>query len=143
MSIDKELIKNKLQKLDDHLMRIENMHFSEEELVNNTDYQDLITFRLLQSVEICIDIASHLIAELKLTKPDNARSSFEVLSGNKIISSELADKLAYAVSFRNLAVHGYEHFDFKRLFHDYHEDINDIKEFMKATAIFIEKYTNA
>lgn len=138
MSIDKQLILEKISKIDEYIERIENMHFNEDQFMENVDYQDLITFRLQQTVEVAIDIASHLIASLSLEKPEIARSSFEVLAKHHIINEELAKRLGSAVSFRNLAVHGYEKFDFKALFHDYKDDLKDLKEFVGAVVVFIE-----
>lgn len=132
MPIDKILIKEKLNKVNQYLERIENMHFSEDQFLENTDYQDLLTFRLQQAVETCIDIATHIISSLNLEKPETARSSFEVLAKHKIITKDLAQDLTFAVSFRNLAVHGYEKFDFKRLFYDYKKDLVDLKRFITA-----------
>lgn len=140
MSIDKTLVQQKISKIDEYIERIENMHFSEDQFIENVDYQDLLTFRLQQAVEVCIDIVTHIISSLHLQKPDTARSSFAVLSSHKIITNELAHGLALAVSFRNLAVHGYDQFDFKQLFYDYKKDITDIKEFVGQILFFLKNH---
>lgn len=138
MKIDKVLLEQKLEKLDEYIERIENMHFSEDQFVENVDYQDLLTFRLQQAVEICIDVATHIISSLRLQKPDTARSSFAVLSSHQIITKKLADGLMLAVSFRNLAVHGYEQFDFKQVFYDYKKDVAYLKEFTAQILLFLK-----
>lgn len=130
MSIDKNLVQEKLQKINEYLKRIENMNFSEDQFLENVDYQDLLTFRLQQAIEISIEIATHIISSLELEKPETARSSFEVLSKHKIISDELAKKMMLAVSFRNIVVHKYEDFDFSQVFRDYKEDIDCLKNFV-------------
>lgn len=139
MPIDRALIKEKLEKIDQYIERIENMHFSENQFLENVDIQDLLTFRLQQAVEICIDTATQIISALNLEKPETARSSFDVLAQHKIIDKDLAGRLSFAVSFRNLAVHGYEKFDFKRLFFDYKDDLKDLKHFISKIIEFIEK----
>ncbi len=139
MPIDKSLISEKLQKIDDYIGRIENMHFSEDQFLENIDYQDLLTFRLQQAVELCVDITTHIIAALKLEKPETARSSFEVLVGHDILNKELADKMMLAVSFRNIAVHGYEDFDFKQLFGDYKQDLESLKSFVAKILKYLEE----
>lgn len=138
MPIDKQLILEKLSKIDEYVERIKNMHFGEDQFLKSVDYQDLITFRLQQAVEISIDIATHLIAALNLEKPETARSSFEVLAKHQIINEELAKNLSSAVSFRNLAVHGYEKFDFRQLFYDYKDDLKDLKQFIKRIIAFLD-----
>lgn len=139
MPIDKPLIQNKLAQLDVYIKRIDKVHLEEKQLMEDVDQQDLLTFRLLQTVEICLDIATHIIAALDLEKPETARGSFEVLAKNGVIAGELANKLSHAVSFRNLAVHAYEGFDFQRLFADYKKDILDLKEFVKEIIVFLDK----
>lgn len=130
MPIDKNLVQEKLQKINEYLKRIETMNFSEDQFLENVDYQDLLTFRLQQVVEISIEIATHIISSLELEKPETARSSFEVLSKHKIISDKLAKKMMLAVSFRNIVVHKYEDFDFSQVFRDYKEDIECMKDFV-------------
>lgn len=130
MPIDKNLVQEKLQKINEYLKRIENMNFSEDQFLENVDYQDLLTFRLQQAIEISVEIATHIISSLELEKPETARSSFEVLSKHKIISDELAKKMMLAVSFRNIVVHKYEDFDFSQVFRDYKEDIDCLKNFV-------------
>jgi len=130
MAVDKNLIQEKLQKIDQYIKRIEAMDFSEDQFLKNVDYQDLLTFRLQQAVEVSIEIATHLISSLALEKPETARSSFEVLAKNKIISDDLAQKMMLAVSFRNIVVHKYEEFDFKQVFRDYKEDVDCLKNFV-------------
>lgn len=139
MTLDKPLIQTKLHQLDDYLNRIERTDIEEQQFLQDVDQQDLLTFRLLQAVEICLDITTHIIAAHQLEKPATARSSFEVLAKHGIIREDLAQKLAYAVSFRNLAVHAYEGFDFKRLFAEYKNDLSDLKAFTKEIIVFLEK----
>ena len=130
MPIDKNLIQEKLQKISEYIKRIEGMDFSENQFLENVDYQDLLTFRLQQVVEIAIDIATHIISTLELEKPETARSSFEVLAKHKIISDDLSKKMMLAVSFRNIVVHKYEDFDFNQVFRDYKIDIDNLKVFI-------------
>lgn len=130
MPVDKNLIQEKLQKINEYIKRIETMHFSEDQFLENIDYQDLLAFRLQQAVEIAIEIATHIISSLNLEKPETARASFEVLVKHKIISDDLSKKMMLAVSFRNIVVHKYQDFDFNQVFRDYKEDIGGLKIFM-------------
>jgi len=41
MPIDKNLIQEKLQKISEYIKRIETMDFSEDQFLENVDYQDL------------------------------------------------------------------------------------------------------
>ena len=138
MPIDKNLIQEKLQKISEYIKRIETMDFSEDQFLENVDYQDLLTFRLQQAVEISIEIATHIISSLELEKPETARSSFEVLVKNKIISDDISKKMMLAVSFRNIVVHKYEDFDFNQVFRDYKDDIDGLKIFIGEIIKYLE-----
>lgn len=137
MSVDKNLIKEKLQKIDEFIKRIEAMDFSEDQFLENVDYQDLITFRLQQAVEISIEIATHIISSSNFNKPETARSSFKVLEKNKIISKDLSEKLMLAASFRNIVVHKYEDIDFTQVFRDYKEDLKSLKTFVSEIVKYL------
>lgn len=139
MPIDKPLIKEKLERINSYIQRIEEMDLSEDQFLTNVDHQDLLTFRLQQAVETAIDVASHIISASNLEKPETARSSFEVLAQKKIISKKIADNLTFAVSFRNLAVHGYDKFDFKKLFYDYKKDLKDLKSFIEEILDYLKR----
>ncbi len=139
MAINHQLLVQKISQLGEIIRRIENMDFTLEELENISDLQDLLTFRLIQGVEIAIDIATHLIAGLGLKVPESAASSFDVLAQEKIISKKLAKSLRQAVGFRNLAVHRYADLDFRLVYHDYHQDLNDLRQFVTAISQYLEK----
>ena len=141
MPVNKTLLTQKLSQLEEIIRRIERMEFTLAELESTPDIQDLLTFRLIQGVEIAIDIATHLIAALGLKVPENAASSFEVLAQKKIIVRSLAKSLQQAVGFRNLAVHRYTDLDFRRLYHDYRQDLNDLREFVRQISRYLQDFS--
>ncbi len=141
MAIDRELILKKLDFLKDFIRRIENMDFDETGLVENVDVQHLLSFRLQQAVETAIDIATHLISGLTLPRQETAKDAFELLGREKIIPKELAKNMALAGNFRNLVVHGYQKIDFKRLYYDYKDDLNDLRLFAKEINEFLKTKT--
>lgn len=138
MPIDKELIVKKLDFLNAHLSAVERMDFIEDTFIENADIHDLVTFRLQQAVETCIDIAVHIISELDIPRKETAKDAFLLLGEQKIITKELAGKLGKAADFRNRVVHGYNNFDFRILFRDYKDDIADLRAFGKQILQHIE-----
>lgn len=139
MAIDKELIKKKLNFLDYQLSKIERMELDENEFVENADVHDLITFRLQQSVETSIDIATHIIASLSLERKERAKDAFLLIGKEKIIEKDLALRMGKAADFRNRVVHGYNDFDFSLLFKDYKKDVADLREFGAQILEYLEK----
>jgi len=85
MSLDKQVIKRLLARLLDFLTRLERMEFSLAELQSNRDIQDLISFRLQEAVEVSLDIAMHIVANLRLGSPETGRDVFTDLAAGKII----------------------------------------------------------
>ncbi len=139
MTIDKDLIKKKLSFLDYQLSRIEEMNLDKKEFIENADIHDLITFRLQQSVETCIDIATHIIAALNLERKERAKDAFILLGFEKIIKHDLALRMGKAADFRNRVVHGYNDFDFSLLFKDYKKDIGDLRDFGGQILDYLQK----
>lgn len=139
MAINKDLVVKKLDFLNEEIKRIENMSFDEQTLFENIDVQDLLTFRLQQAIETCVDIATRIIAGLNLPRKETAKDAFLLLGKEKIINKDLADEMGKAANFRNRVVHGYNDFDFSLLFKDYKGDLKDLKNFGAEILRFLER----
>lgn len=138
MPISKSLVSKKLDFLNDQISKIENMSFDEAGFVEDVDIHDLLTFRLQQAVETCIDIATHIIAQLDSPQKETAKDAFLYLGERKITNKELSEKMGKAADFRNRVVHGYNDFDFRLLFKDYKNNIKDLKEFGAEIVKYLE-----
>ena len=141
MVIKRELIEKKLYNLKNFLKKIEAMDFGLQKLIEDQDTQDLLVFRFQQAVEICVDIATHIIAGLDLPRKETAKDAVILLGNEKIISEDLASRLGEAVDFRNIVVHHYDDdvFDFEMLFEDYEDNLNDLRQFAREVFTFLEK----
>lgn len=138
MPISKSLVSKKLDFLNDQLTKIENMSFDEVGFVENVDIHDLVTFRLQQAVETCIDIATHIIAQFDTIQRETAKDAFLYLGESKIINKGLSGRMGKAADFRNRVVHGYNDFDFRLLFKDYKDNIKDLKDFGAEIVKYLE-----
>ena len=139
MNVNKELLSKKLSFLNEQISKIENMDFEEQDLLEDQDIQDLLTFRMQQAVETCIDISTHIIASLNLSRQETAKDAFLLLGKENIIEKGIAGKMGKAADFRNRVVHGYNNFDYLILFKDYKEDLEDLKIFASQILSFLEK----
>lgn len=138
MAIERDLISKKLDFLNQEIDAIEKMEFDEQSFVENEDTHDLVTFRLQQAIETCIDIATHLISALNLPRKETAKDAFVLLGEKSIIKKDLALKMGLAADFRNRVVHGYNNFDFRLLFKDYREDLDDLKSYGKQILFYLD-----
>ena len=82
-----------------------------EILLRDFDLQDILALNLSRAVQLCVDIGTHLIADLEVPPPDTMGKTFDTLSEAGVIDEALATRLKKAVGFRNIAVHDYEAVD--------------------------------
>ncbi|WP_026368730.1 type VII toxin-antitoxin system HepT family RNase toxin [Aminiphilus circumscriptus] len=116
--MDRDLVLVKLESLRRCIDRIElKRPKSASELKNDLDAQDIIALNLQRSVQICVDIAAHILSEEpKAPVPSSMAGSFEGLLGLGILSEELALRMKKAVGFRNIAIHEYKSVDWNVVF---------------------------
>ncbi|MBC8387423.1 MAG: DUF86 domain-containing protein [Actinobacteria bacterium] len=126
---EQKALQKLLEQLEEHLLTIDQMSFTLEELLSSIDIQHLIERRLQLSIEICIDIASHIAAEKKLPGRERAADVFLLLGKHKIIDEKLAEKLAKAVGFRNILIHEYAKINHHMVYHYYKQDLDDLRKF--------------
>ncbi|MEK7521299.1 MAG: DUF86 domain-containing protein [Patescibacteria group bacterium] len=138
MPANLSLVSKKLDFLNDQIRKIEQMTFTKESFVQNPDIHDLVVFRLQQAVETCIDIATHIIAQLDVPQKETAKDAFLFLGEKGFVDLELAKRMGKAADFRNRVVHGYNDFDFNLLFEDYKENLNDLRTFGAQILKFLE-----
>lgn len=144
MVLDRQVLSYKLSKLKEFIRRIEEMEFTAEKFNADVDIQDLLTFRLVQCVEIAIDIATHIIAALNLPRKETAKEAFLFLGQGGILSKKTALALSKAAGFRNLAAHEYDEatFNVGEVFKDYKNNVKELKLFSAEIVKFTEKKTS-
>lgn len=80
-------------------------------LAADVDAQDVIVLNLSRSVQLCVDIALHLLAAKSLPAPQTMGGAFDALAVAGLLTSDIAMQMRQAVGFRNLAVHSYDAID--------------------------------
>lgn len=103
--MDQQVIEEKLEALRRAVKRIEDKcPNTPEGLKSSLDLQDIIAANLIRAVQLCVDIAAHIIAGTSVPAPGTMGESFERLVDLSVIERPLADRLRKAVGFRNIAV---------------------------------------
>ena len=106
--MDKDVINRKLESLRHCIARITSkMPIAREVLQSNYDLQDIIALNLERAVQICVDIAAHVISETEMPPPSTMAEGFARLAELQILPLQLAESLQKAVAFRNILVHNY------------------------------------
>ncbi len=133
-----DIIINKVQSIQRCVQR------AREEYTNagdsfDTDYtrQDAAILNILRACEQVIDLANHIIKTHHMGIPTSTVESFALLARKKVIDSELAERLADMVQFRNKVVHEYQRIKIAIVNEVLNEGINDLLEFAEK----IRKYS--
>jgi uncharacterized protein YutE (UPF0331/DUF86 family) len=103
-----------------------------EDLLQDIDAQDIIALNLERSVQLCVDIANHILSSLDDAPAMSMSESFERLSEKGIIQEELGRNLKKAVGFRNLSVHAYDKIDWQLVWNILEGDLNDLVRFLQC-----------
>lgn len=103
------VLEQKLESLRRCVMRIKSKRLdSVEALTNDPDAQDILVLNISRAVQLCVDIASHIISTSPEPMPNTMGETFMTLVKLGIIEDELANRMKRSVGFRNIAVHNYE-----------------------------------
>jgi uncharacterized protein YutE (UPF0331/DUF86 family) len=106
--MDKDVINRKLESLRRCIARITSkMPITREALRSSYDLQDIIALNLERAVQICVDIAAHVMSETEMPPPSTMAEGFVRLAELQILPLQLAESLQKAVAFRNILVHNY------------------------------------
>lgn len=128
--MDRPVIEQKLESLRRCLKRIQDKcPENAAQLALDLDAQDILALNLTRAIQLCVDIAAHLISTLEIPAPNTMGQSFEVLVGAGLLPVELAGRLKKAVGFRNIAVHNYEAINWEVVFAICQHHLGDFKDF--------------
>lgn len=130
--MDRALITDKLESLRRCVRRVEEKRVSTvEALRDDWDTQDILSVNLTRAVQICVDVAAHLVAETDRPSPDTMAEAFDHLHDMGVLAGDLADRLKGAVGFRNVAIHAYRDIDWRIVHTITHERLDDFRQFAR------------
>jgi len=108
-----DIVFNKKERMERCILQINKYYSMNQESLFEDDYfkQDAIGINLQRLCELTIDLANHIVKKYKLGLPKESKTSFEILSREKIIPEELAKEMIGMIGFRNILVHEYQKVD--------------------------------
>lgn len=128
--MDRQIVEQKLESLRRCLLRIEaKCPASAALLATDLDAQDIVSLNLTRAVQLCVDLAAHVIASREVPAPDTMGQAFDVLHAEGLMPVELANRLKQAVGFRNLAVHNYDVIDWGIVHDICQHHLGDFREY--------------
>lgn len=131
--MDRDVVMAKLESLHRCVQRLEEKGVvTAAALADDVDRQDILAVNLERAVQICVDIAAHVIAERGGPAPRTMSETFGILGRMDFIDPDTATRLQRAVGFRNLAVHQYDRIDWLRVHQMLRDGLPDFRTFAAA-----------
>lgn len=131
--VDPEGISKRLERLDELVEELERVRAEGRDAYRADLKTRLAADHAIQiSVQVCLDVGAHLVAELGLHTPDDYRGVFDSLRAGGL-DGGLADRLEDAAGMRNVLVHGYLDVDEKIVWGAL-ERLDDLRQFAAFAA---------
>lgn len=138
--VDELLIGRKLAEVDIYLNQVR--EFSKVSVPGyRSDWRtQRIVERTLQIlIEVCIDIANHIISDQGMRLPTGYVDTFAVLGENRVLSKSLSRTMEKMTKFRNVVVHQYEKIDPSIVVSILHKNLDDFEKYKRAIIKYLSK----
>ncbi len=137
--VDRTLILRKLSAMEEYLGQItEYRSISTGQYEKDWRSQRIIERTLQMMVETCIDIAGHIIADMKFRVPISYADSFHVLAENEIVDDSLSGSLEKMAKFRNVVVHDYDRVDAEIVIGILRKNLDDFTKYKDSVVNFLK-----
>lgn len=138
--MDREVIAAKLESLRRCCERVRaKCPATADLLLVDVDTQDILALNLSRAVQLCVDLAAHLVAGTNALPPATMGQCFDLLADSGAIPADLAQRMKRAVGFRNIAVHNYEAINWHVVHSIATRHLDDFREFAES----VEKVAGA
>jgi uncharacterized protein YutE (UPF0331/DUF86 family) len=129
--VNSSLVLKKIAHVRHNLSRVkEKSKISLEALENDLDTQDIILHNLQLTIQGCIDIGAHIIADEGWGVAGSVNETFYTLNDKGVLSLALREKMVSMVGFRNIIVHEYEEISLEIVHNITQKHLSDIDEFL-------------
>lgn len=133
--MDRRVVAEKLESLRRCVRRVEAKRpASAEALARDVDLQDIVSLNLTRAVQVSVDLAAHLAADLDVPAPETMADAFRALEDAGVLGADVAARMRAAVGFRNVAVHAYQSIDWAIVFAIAETHLDDFRAFARAVS---------
>jgi len=137
--IDKETISAKFDIIERDMEFLnEFKEMDEDDFLNNFKNIQSAKYSLLEIIEACIDISTHIVAAKMFGRIEEYREIFHMLGQRRVLDKDLAIRLEDMAGFRNLLVHRYGNIDNLRVLDIIKNDLDDVLLFEKEILQYLE-----
>lgn len=135
---DRPLLLRKLADLDRHRRELSEFEGVDvEAYARDWKVQRIVERTLQMMVEICADIAGHIIAQEGLRVPASVADSFRSLAEGGALPAELLPRMERMAGFRNVVVHQYDAVDGAIVVAILRGHLGDFEQFRDAIVAFL------
>lgn len=140
--VDRDLLAAKLTELADRVARVRSrVPGDPKALSDDRDALDLVAFNLMLSVQICADIAGHIIADEGWPAARTLAEGFTRLEERQLLSRDTAESLRQAVGLRSVVAHGYASIDVEKCFRAATDGVADLDAFAREVGRWVASST--
>ena len=137
--VDKILIMRKLAELETYIKQIQEYStITVKEYSKDWKIQRIIERTLQMMIELCVDIANHIISDKKYRIPTSYSDTFKVLEEEGIVSKKQYKTMKNMAQFRNIIVHHYGKIDETILVNILRRNLKDFFEYRDSVLKIIK-----
>lgn len=136
---DKKRILVKLDEMNRYMEELSEMLPTEEEYYKNLTKRRACEKTIELAIESLIDVAALVVSSEKFGLPSDESNIIDLLVENKILGTDLGEKVKNIKGFRNIIVHKYGGLDDKLVYRFLTENITDFDEFTEQVKEHMRK----
>ncbi|MBN2246950.1 MAG: DUF86 domain-containing protein [Candidatus Aminicenantes bacterium] len=138
--VDKTLILRKIAELSEYLDQTQEFQdISIQAYTSDWKTQRIVERTLQMMIEVCADMASHIISDAAYRVPKTYADAFRVLHENAILNEGLSAKMERMAKFRNIVVHQYDDIDAEIVVGILKKHLADFSDFKEAILGFLRE----
>ncbi|HIJ88427.1 MAG TPA: DUF86 domain-containing protein [Desulfuromonadales bacterium] len=138
--VDKALVFRKIASLSEYQKQVsEYSALTVEQYRSDWKIQRIVERTLQMMIELCADIANHVISDNGLRIPETYADTFRVLAENNILAPDKLAVMEKMSKFRNIVVHQYETVDAEIVILVLRRHLDDFKQFSDSVIQFINR----
>lgn len=133
--LDKTVIAAKVAAVRDAVTRIRRVLPGDEKaFASDRTAREIVILNLFVSLQECLALAAHWLADAGLDVPGSYREVFATLGEREVVPRDLAARLAAASGLRNLVAHQYGVIDWNRIYEIASTHLDDLLAFCETLA---------
>ena len=138
--VDKTLILRKLSDVTEYLDQLAEFgKITVEVYSSDWKIQRIVERTLQMMIEVCADIASHIISDSSYRIPKTYADAFRILWEQGILDESLSHKMEQMAKFRNIVVHQYDEVDATIVVGILQKHLSDFDDYKDAIIRLLEE----